>query len=192
MNRLKLIFIIALGTISFFAFQNCAKNSFETNEELVTGVGKVEPINGGEVIDQASQYTDISFHKYNEGSNQEGVQLEISLNDGLMSLQNTNGYRRDLVPNTSRSCQIDDDRLRELNSLLSIAKICKGVTPEGTVSCMAYAESDIALNNEAMALSIELRPNMCNSGVFLCDGLDDRFRNTLKDLIAQAPQDCAL
>lgn len=163
-------------------FQNCGKpgmSSATVGDQVASGQ-KTE-----RVIDTASQFNKVVYDpglEYAYGPS--GSRVEIDVDQGSVAIGSSG------APPTEH-CTLDADRLDSLEEILSISKICEpGPMPPGTVSCMAAGVADIELSSDSSTNSVKLRPLVCNSGVFLCDGNDQVLRALLADLKANPPAGC--
>lgn len=204
-NRVKNIgafFVIIISLVTAVSFQNCSPTNFASSQkEFSGGITKLPNTNqqahiNEQIIDQASSYTKVIFEDQKEVFDRSGihkVRLQIDLLSGLMDLEKTVGTYKTTSIESDQSCAVDVNRLKELDSLLKNSRVCQAINElqeEGTATCLAIATSDIQLINTTNSQSIELSQNICNHGVFLCEGLDQKFREMLKDIIANPPEAC--
>jgi hypothetical protein len=106
--------------------------------------------------------------------------LEIDIEAGVIS---TN------VSGSAKSCTLDAGRLNQAREILQTSQICEpGPLPPGSVSCLALGAADIELSNDTSG--VQLRPVICHSGTFLCDGNDARLRALILDLGTNPPAGC--
>ena len=160
-------------------FQNCAQVGPSASVDLPKGNSSEK------VIGDASQFNSIIFDEQLEMPAQYQQQkvgaerLVIDLQSGNMSLGENTA--------TPKSCGVDNQRLNELRSIVQSASICEPIKTEDAV-CMAIGMADIQLSNKEK--TVELRPVICSNGTYLCDGLDQVFRDILKDLRANPPAGC--
>lgn len=170
--------MILLTTMTLAFFQNCGST------ENQSGSDSKKPET---VLESANKYTQITYDPYLEVVNfrpsaDAPPRLGLDLARGQIEIQNRSA-------NTSYSCAIDAPRLSALRDLLASASICEpGPFPAGTATCMAMSMADIRLSNGTE--SIDLRPLICASGVFLCQGADEKLRAILTDLAQYPPENC--
>ncbi len=198
MNKIAVAFSIA-GLACLILFQNCSRGAVTpSSTQLSKGIEKtptsgIQIANDSQVIDQSAQYTQIIFSQPDSRYENNGIhtlKLSVDLLKGTMELQPMYGAKAS-ASDPSVSCLLDDVRLQNLNSLLSTSRICKSAElKSGEVACMAIAVSDIQLLNPAANSMTELRADICHSGIFLCDGDDERFRALLKDVVASSAAAC--
>ena len=195
---------ISVGLFASFAvmvaFQNCGSPQFSASQrQLSAGVEKLPTTQQGAaisevVIAEASLYGKVVWteaEKIFDRTGQHRTKLAIDLTTGLMSIEKSVGTYTSSTIESSTSCALTDQRLNDLDNLMKSSRVCRPNTEtEGQVNCLAIAESDIQLVNSNLNESLQLRPNTCNNGIFLCDGLDDQLRNRLKDLVLNPPTSC--
>lgn len=197
MKNVTSLAVIVSSFIVVVSFENCAPAKFsDSSSQIAEGVAiKPDAPENGAVINQASHYTKLIFDRNYEKfdyNGAQGVRLIILLTNGYMSLEKFNRVNPSAVQITFNSCQIDDDRLRTLDGILTDARICQAQeeVQEGTMSCKAIAMPDIEMINETSGESVQLGEVVCNNGTYLCDGLDAKFRAVLEDLSANPPERC--
>ena len=153
-------------TLALALFQSCG----QTESSSPDGNGNQKPIQLG----PTAHYHKVSY--YPPYGNEQGSRLDVDLKAGTVSIDGNN-------------CVLDAERGYRLKDILSIAQVCTPAPlPPGTPVCMAMGIADTQLANDQE--SIELRPVICNDGVFLCDGRDQELREVLMDLRNRPPADC--
>lgn len=172
--------IIALVTVTalFGFFQNCAQVSTSGQEPAVEGSEKI--------VGETSRFDRIVFDSnfeipvaYNPPDSP--PRLSADLVTGQMVLAGNTAY--------AKSCNIDAGRLESLRAIVETAKICNPPSlSDDMVACLAIGLADIQLSNKTE--TVELRPVICHSGTYLCDGMDEVFRALLKDLRDRPPVSC--
>lgn len=198
-NGVSLLIIVA----SFFvtaSFQNCGQGQFtNSTNQIADGISQTADQNTNvereQVIDQGSSYSQIVYRKTSEKFDRTGpvgTVSTIDLSNGSMTHVKTTDYNSTPVAGSSLSCQIDAVRLKALSNLLASSRICQSAADlqNDLVTCAAIAVSDLQLINQTSGEKIELRANVCNSGVFLCEGLDQKFRQLLADIAQNLPAAC--
>ena len=169
--------ILLFGGFSLMvSFQNCAKNP---------STAIVHDPASTELVASTKDYSQIDYapNQFLGDPNPAIVPvLHMDLATGLMKLNDPG--------QAQKSCQIDPERLMQIDEILAQGKICKPKPlPPGQVSCDAISPDDVRLMSEG-ASSINLQQLLCNYGVYLCDGQDEIFRNILSDLVAHPPAAC--
>ena len=164
-RRLRQVFFIGTFSVLTAMFQNCAKHPGGLQATSAAGI-----TGGVQVVGTASSYNKIDV---------------LSQNGSSFSIDLANHS----VVSSSGSCNVDtskDSRIAQLSSLLQQASVCKPaeVAADQAV-CMAIAVSDIKLSDSSSTL--ELAKEVCHTGTFLCDGMDDILRAKLADLQANPP-----
>ena len=202
MNRkLLLPFGITLSFLTMVAFQNCGSPQFSASQkglsggiEKLPGTASTAPIT--EVaIDEAALYSKVVWTEADtvfDRNGQQRARLDLDLSSGQMKIEKSLVTKSASITQSIASCSLTDSRLSELDTLLKSARVCRAQTDNrnNAIYCMALAESDIQLVNSSSNETRELRPNVCNSGIFLCDGLDDQLRLRLIDLVKNPPANC--
>lgn len=198
-NSVSLLTIV-LSLLVTLSFQNCGQGQFtHSPNQLAEGISQsadqTAAVDREQVIDQGSGYKQIVYHKTSEKFDRTGPVGTISnidLDKGSMTQVKTTNYGSTAVAGSGLACQIDDMRLQKLSSLLASSRICRSAAElqNDVVSCAGIAISDLQLINQASGEQIELRANVCNSGVFLCEGLDQQFRDLLADIALNLPASC--
>lgn len=176
-QRLKTrqFFWIRLALPIFFLlafFQNCAKLDGQPLEDPDEG-------SAAKIVGDTRIYNSILYdYSYRYGPAMLGPsisQIQISLNSGEGALLSGG--------TVVKSCSLSSTLLSSMRNLLASAKVCEpGPLPPGSAVCMAMPMPDIQLSNGQDML--QLSGLICNSGVFLCDGLDVEFRQLLKQAVA--------
>lgn len=154
-------------TLLILAFQNCA----HPND------GPEQPQNSGSesVVGLASTYKKFTYDPQLESNQVSSSRLTVDLATGGMTLG-------------LKSCSVDSVRINQFRQIFQTAKICQPVAPPGAVNCLAVGVADIQLSNGAQ--HINLRPVICNYGIYFCEGLDSEFRNLVKDVSRNPPSAC--
>lgn len=188
-NTFSFITII-LSLLLTLSFQNCGRVQL-SSDQLAANQVQV----AGEL--QTGSYNKIIYHTVSEKFDRTGpvgLLLKINLSTGIMTQVKTVDNGSVGVAGTSLSCELDSQRLNELSALLASSRVCQSVPnqAEDLVTCAAQAVSDLQLIDEASGEQLELRANTCNSGVFLCDGLDQSLRDLLSDLSLRLPANCGM
>ena len=192
---------ISIGLVMSFAvmvaFQNCGSPQFSASQkQLSSGLEKSPPgaAISEVVIAEASLYGKVAWievEKVFDRSGQHRTTLAVDLTTGLMSIEKSVGTYTSSTTISSSLCTLADRRLSDLDNLLKSSRVCRANNEsEGQVNCLAVADSDIQLVNSNLNESLQLRPNTCNNGIFLCDGLDNQFRSLLKDIVLNPPVAC--
>lgn len=202
MNRkLLLPFGITLSFLTMVAFQNCGSPQFSASQKGLSGgieklPGTASTVPVTEVaIDEAALYSKIVWTQQDtvfDRNGQHQARLDLDLGSGQMKIEKSLITKSASTTQSIATCSLVDSRLGELDSLLKSARVCRAQTDAhiDQVYCMAMAESDIQLVNSSSNEIRELRPNVCNGGIFLCDGLDEQLRLRLKDLVNNPPASC--
>ena len=198
-NSVSLL-IIVLSLLVTLSFQNCGQGQFtKSQNQIADGLSQTTDqtvvAEREQVIDQGSGYSQIVFHKTSEKFDRMGpigTVSKINLASGAMTQVKTADYGSASVAGSGLTCRIDDTRLQRLSSLLASSRICRSAAElqNDVVNCAAIAISDLQLINQTSGDQIELRANVCNSGVFLCEGLDQQFRDLLADIAQNLPATC--
>ena len=202
MNRkLLLPFGITLSFLTMVAFQNCGSPQFSASQKgLSEGIGKVPTVSGSAPINEvaigeAALYSKVAWTQQDtvfDRNGQRQARLDLDLGSGQMKIEKSLVTKTTTTLESTASCALAGSRLSELDDLMKSARICRAQALAGSdqVNCLAQAESDIQLINSNSKEIRELRPNICNSGIFLCDGLDEQLRLRLKDLVQNPPAKC--
>lgn len=202
MNK-KLIYSLGLllSFITMVSFQNCGSTQFSNSEKVLSaGVesqspqASAAPINEV-VIGESALYGKVVWteqQKIFDRNGQHRTRLDVDLSTGLMNIERTVGTYSSTTTESKASCTISDPRLADIDNLLKSSRVCRAniESKAEQVNCLAVGESDIQLVNSSRNETLELRPNICNSGVFLCEGLDQHLRDLLKDLVLNPPASC--
>lgn len=168
---MKTIFLVIGTAVLLFGFQNCGSSpSGFANSGSSTG--------GGNIIASTSNVDKLVYTPADSSMLASKTTAPISID--LESGQETIG---------SQSCTLDVDRLSTFRDLLVDATVCEPAPlPPGSAECMAIGIPDIKL--ESQSGSIQLRPVICNNGVYLCGNRDQQLRTLLQDLIQNPPPGC--
>lgn len=164
-------------------FQNCGPAGVQ--EEATANIGGSNPTVAERVIGSTQNYKKIIFDPLlglDSHTRQASMpHLELDVEDGKMQISKDGSLSQ---------CVMDSQRLEALRTILGSARVC--VPPSlgpNEARCMAIGVPDIQLADSTK--NVFLRPNICQSGVFLCDGLDETFREILADLRDHPPEGCA-
>lgn len=199
MRKTTLLSVLILGLTTITGFQNCSPSQVSNagNSTLPTS-NSSKSSNGDTVVDQASSYTSIAFEQEvsGNGGKKSTLHLKVDLLNGDMSIKKTQGliFQTNAPTLAESSCSLSDERYASLKSLISVARVCKQADdlPKDSVQCMALAVSDIQLSSPENGSVEELRQGICGDSVYLCEGLDEKFRDLLKDLTTNPPANCSL
>jgi hypothetical protein len=165
-----------LGLFTILAFQNCSKSGQSSTTDSADNQISERVVDASQTYTHVVSDPELEFSKTATAGH-----LEVDTNSGVVISLDAS-----LV---SHQCALDEDRLFALRSLLQNATICEpAAVASGDVSCMAYASADIAVSNDQA--SVDLRPVMCDQGVFLCNGNDALLRTLLADIKSQLPAGC--
>ena len=170
----KLGIAVLTGLICILSYQNCAQQKLQR-----PGGGD----DGGDVIISSTEnVSKVTYDPQLEMAPPTVAPLlKVDLQSGEASVRASDG--------SVKTCAIDNARLSEINSILANGKICKPApAPADTAVCMAIGIADVKL--EAGAEQEMLRPVVCNSGQYLCDGQDPIFRQLLESLVSSPPIGC--
>ena len=191
---------IAVSFLVMLGFQNCGQGQFTNSTNQIAGGTSQTAVQNTtvereQVIDQGSGYSQIVYRKTSEKFDRTGpvgTLSKINLSNGSMTYVKTTDHGSVSVAGTGLACQIDAERLKALSTLLASSRICRSAAElqNNVVNCAAIAVSDLQLINQVSGEQIELRANVCNSGVFLCEGLDQKFRDLLADISQNLPAAC--
>ncbi len=202
MNR-KVVLLIGLS-ISFVAmitFQNCgpthlagSKKDLSGGIETLPSPNQSAPINEV-VINETGSYGKLVWsdnEKVFDRNGQHRTRLDVDLSNGLMKIEKSIGNYSTSVTESVLSCSLQDARFDNLDHLLKSSRVCRAndAMKAEQVNCLAIAESDIQLIDVSRNEVLQLRPNVCNSGIFLCEGLDQQLRTLLSDLVLNPPASC--
>lgn len=200
-NRVSLLTIV-LGFFITLSFQNCGQGQFTNSQnQIAASISRTTDRSTSpareQVIDQGSSYSQIVYLKTSEKFDRTGpvgLLSTIDLSSGSLTQVKTTDAGSTAVAGTELSCQLESERLQQLTTLLASSRICRSAAElaSDSVSCAAVAVSDLQLINVSSGEQLELRANICNSGVFLCDGLDQSFRDKLADIALNLPANCRL
>jgi hypothetical protein len=170
--RLGLIILLPAMLV---AFQNCGKVAAPSGEPM----GGPGDSKSQTVIGSTASYKKIVYSPLLEFNGSAGG-VSLDIDTGIISLS---------IAGTTKSCTLDTVRLSGARQILQTSEVCRpGPLPPGMVSCLAIGAADIELSN-ATAL-VQLRPVICNSGTFLCDGNDALLRSLISDLETNPPAGC--
>lgn len=191
---------IAISFLVTLSFQNCGQGQYtNSTNQIASGIiqttGENTNVEREQVIDQGSGYSQIVYRKTSEKFDRTGpvgTLLKINLSNGSMTYVKTTNLGSSSVAGSGLACRIDAERLQTLSTLLASSRICRSAADlqSDIVNCAAIADSDLQLINQVSGEQIELRANICNSGVFLCEGLDQKFRDLLGDISQNLPAAC--
>ena len=189
--------IIVTSLLVTVLFQNCGNgNITASHDQIVEGVSRLPSNENERVVKPTSLYNQVIYYKTSQVFDRLGpssTKLHIDLTSGAMKLMDSKGFNGSEILQNSRDCEIEPDRLEFLSSLLATSKLCtdsQAQATAGRVNCDAIAEPDIQLINDQNGESVNLLENVCHSGLFLCDGLDEKFRKSLLDLTEHPPLNC--
>jgi hypothetical protein len=109
--------------------------------------------------------------------------------NGRVELNIESGDLKLTLNGVEKICTLDSERQAQLAELLTNAQVCEPAQPApGTVVCLAIGAADIELVNSEKR--VQLRPVICQSGRYLCDGKDAELRAILLSLKSQPPANC--
>ena len=182
------ILIMCSSIMLVLAFQNCG-NSMNSAGSGQATLNSGTPADSQKIIGTTASFKKITYDPAptftigNGGNMQrDSVHVELSTDTGLLGVE---------VLGTSYACTLDPQRLSEAREILSSSKICEtDALVSGTVSCMAVGLPDVVLSNDNS--SVQLKPVICHSGTFLCDGNDRRLRSLISDLKENLPSNCVI
>lgn len=175
--RARIILILSSALLLLGGFQNCGKSGNSAPSGPASGSASES------VIGTTSAYKKIVYDPALELSvSLPNTHLEVDVDAGTLSLA---------LASATLQCTVDAVRLAALKELLATSKVCvPGPLPEGSVSCMAISGADVELTDGVS--SVQLRRIVCNSGIFLCDGNDEKLRDILADFRANPPASCTI
>ncbi len=175
----RVLFFIFFSLILAIGFQNCSSTEFANKPSDDNQVTKDTVIGSAASLFKIDYDPGLEFRPQPyPGPNPIRVQVDLK---AASLIRTANG-----VP---QSCELSVENLNELKDLLSSSEICEpGPLPDNVAVCMAYSMQDIELSDDVR--SVRLRPVMCHSGQFLCDGNDARLRAILQRL-RDAPTNCS-
>jgi hypothetical protein len=170
--KIRIISILAVSALTVFAFQNCGPAPVSTSSHSSTEV----------VVASTQDISKVTYDPELETSLVSSTKplLSVDVSSGQMTIRSSSG--------TLKSCALDSSRLAALDQILAAGKICKPA-PLGKdmYTCLAIGLADVKLEG---ADTHFLRPEICHSGTFLCDGQDAAFRTALADLVTNPPAAC--
>lgn len=170
----QILSLILVSTIALLAFQNCgpapisATGSASSDEVVVASTKNISKV----TYDPDLEVSPNALAK---------PLLTVDIANGQMSIRSGQG--------NLKSCALDSGRLTAIDQILENGKVCApGALPPNTSVCLALGLADVKL--EGADVSVYLRPEICNSGAFLCAGQDAQFRAALTDIITNPPAAC--
>ena len=186
--------IIVSSLLMTLLFQNCGNVGSEASQShIADGIERLPSSENERVIGTTDSFSQIIYYKTSEVFDRlgpSGTKLQVDLVSGSMKLVDSVGYSKTEVSGSGRECEIEADRLESLSSLLASSKLCTDLESQSadTVHCAAIAESDIQLINQDNGQMISLLQSVCLNGLFLCDGADEKMRQSLLDLASNPPE----
>lgn len=165
---------LALGVLLIVGFQNCSKSrQFDDGQDV--------QILTERVISQRQSFTTVTSDPLLEVSSANLSQrLVIDVPSKELRVYKNSGFK---------SCTLDQERINAFANLITNTSICEAAPlPEGMASCLAIGMTDIRLESNSSAF--DLRPLICNNGVFLCEGRDTQLRALLQNVRENLPATC--
>lgn len=170
MNRWHKFYLATLVCLTIYAFQNCGIQPQESSN----GQGSLQLIDDVDNYEKID-YTDAISGLYNAANSE----VSLDLQNGAISIDSKG----------ISDCQLDADRLAALSAIIGDGSICKpGPLPPETVSCMAMSVIQTQLSGAAGELP--LYAEVCNNGIYLCNGNLPQLQSYLNDLLANPPAYC--
>lgn len=167
---MKTIFLVVGTAVLLLGFQNCGSSP--------SGFANSGSGPAGNIIASTSNVDKLVYTPADSSMLASKTTSPISID--LESGQESIG---------TQSCTLDMNRLSAFRNLLVDATVCEPAPlPPGSAECMAIGIPDIKL--EGQSGSIQLRPVICNNGVYLCGDRDQQLRTLLQDLIQNPPPGC--
>jgi hypothetical protein len=151
--------------LSFVMFQNCGR-------AMGGSAGPPTPSPDQRIIVEPSNYNKVVYT-----APQSGSQFGVDVDAGSLEFNGQN-------------CNLNAARVAALKDILSGAQVCEpGDLPPGTAVCLALGVPDIELFDGSY--TVQLRPVICHSGIFLCDGRDQKLRDLLLQVAADPASACS-
>lgn len=194
-NKVSLSIIVS-SLMMTLLFQNCGNVSSKASQsQFADGIERLPSSENERVVGTTDSYSQIIYYKTSEVFDRRGpsgTKLQLDLASGSMKLVDSVGFGKTEISGSGRECEIEPDRLETLSSLLASSKLCTDLESQSadTVRCAAIAESDIQLINQDNGQMVSLLQNVCHNGLFLCDGADEKMRQSLLDLTSNPPENC--
>lgn len=170
----QILSLLLISTLVLLAFQNCGPAPVS-----VTGQNSSSEV----VVASTKNISKVTYDPDLEVVPNALVKplLSVDISTGQMSIRSGQG--------NLKSCELDSGRLTAIDQILKNGKVCApSPLPADTAVCMAIGLADVKL--EGADVSVYLRPEICNSGAFLCSGQDAQFRAALADIITNPPAAC--
>ena len=174
----KIVSLLGLG-ILLIAFQNCG----QSGNSSASSIRATDSGGSQAVIGTTAAFKKIVYDPR--------LEITQSATSGHVELDLDNGAATLVLDTSTYDCTVDAVRLQAARDILATSEICKPAPlPAGEASCDAIGLADLELSNASA--SVELRPVVCNSGTFLCDGNDLKLRDLIADLKANLPVNCTV